>query len=308
MRSSEKGVRQSTLRGVTSHPEGEPRRPPSADEAQAAAEPAAADFEPDFSPDPDEPRPLELWSAVGDVPPWGTVLLLLACGLAFALQAARGEVGDASALMAWGANLKGATGSDLAWRLLASTFLHGGIVHLLWNALSLLMFGSAVEALYARPSFWIVYAGGGAAASAASLAVRSMRDGGALLSVGASGAIFALAGTLLVAAIRLRRRLPLGRARALAGAMLFLVATSLAGSAEKHTTDHVAHGAGLLAGALLGLVVPLSARLDAELAAGSASAATPRGTGPLWTVAGTLAGLALAVAFGVSLARGLAGP
>ncbi len=268
---------------------------------------------PDFSPDPDEPPPLELWSAVGDVPPWGTVLLLLACALPFAAQAARGELGEAAALIAWGANLRGAEGLDRAWRLLASTFLHSGALHLVLNSISLLIFGVAVEAIYARRSFWIVYAMGGAAASAASLAVRESRATGAILGVGASGAIFALAGALLVAAVRLRRRLAPGRSRALAGAMLFLVAQSLAGGVEKPNTDHVAHLAGLAAGALLGLVAPLNRGLEPQAsprafgADGTYGGPRPwrRAVAGLALAAGVLSGLALALALGLALARGL---
>ena len=258
-------------------------------------------FEPDFSPDPDEPPRLELWATVGDVPPWGSVLVLLACGIVFAAQAARGEVGDSTALMAWGASLTGASGVDAAWRCLASIFLHGGAVHLMWNALNLLMFGAAVEALYARPGFWIVFAGGGGMASAASLLVRELR-GGASLSVGASGAIFALAGALIVSAVRLRTRLAPGRARALGAAMLFLVATSLAGGAGTQTTDHVAHVAGLLAGAGLGLVAPLSGRLRLP------GEARSTGSGPVGVVAGVLAAMALAVSFALAMLRGLSTP
>ncbi|MEO5617786.1 MAG: rhomboid family intramembrane serine protease [Candidatus Eisenbacteria bacterium] len=282
-------------------------------------EPAGAEapeWEPDFSPDPDEPARVELWSAVGDVAPWGSVLILFACGIVFAAQAARGEVGDSSALIAWGASVTGMTGLDAAWRLLASTFNHGGGMHLLLNTISLLMFGAAVEAIYARPSFWMIYAGGGALASAASLLVRAWRQGGASVSVGASGAIFALAGALLVAAFRLRGRLAPGRARALAAALLFLVVQSLAGGAAKHTTDNTAHAAGLIAGALIGLLVPLNTRLDADAVrlppAGSApvevAPAPRRRGGAAAMLGGALAALALGAAFAFTLARGLAVP
>src|SRR5678816_4133052 len=97
--------------------------------------------EPDFAPDPEEPPPVSLGSAVGDVPPFVTVLLLLACGVVFAAQAVRGEVGSREALIAWGGNVRGAHGVEALWRLLASTFLHGGALHLLLNSISLLIYG-----------------------------------------------------------------------------------------------------------------------------------------------------------------------
>jgi membrane associated rhomboid family serine protease len=287
--------RQSTLPGVTS-PEDERRTP----ESDRGGEPAGSPGEPDFSPDPDpgEPPPLDLGSTVGDVPPWGSVLVLFACGFAFAAQAWLGQVGDTLSLIAWGANVTGMPPADTAWRWLASIFLHGGAVHLMWNALNLLMFGAAIEALFARPAFWIVFAGGGAFASAASLFVRDLR-GGASLSVGASGAIFALAGALIVSAVRLRKRLARGRARALGAAMLFLVATSLAGGAGSLTTDHVAHGAGLLAGFAFGAVLPLSGRLKTP------DDRTTPGAGPVAIAVGWLAALALLVAFALAVARGV---
>jgi membrane associated rhomboid family serine protease len=321
------------MRGVTSTRDDETQDPgpPGSEPGSGAGAPPPADprlappadptlappgWEPDFSPDPDEPSRVELWSAVGDVPPWGSVLVLLACGLVFAGQAARGEVGEASALIAWGASVKGMTGLDAAWRLLASTFIHGGGMHLLMNSISLLMFGAAVEAIYARPSFWMIYAGGGAAASAASLMVRNAREGGASLSVGASGAIFALAGALLVAAWRLRGRLAPGRARALAAALLFLVVQSLAGGAIKHTTDNTAHAAGLIAGALIGLLVPLNPRLEAAALSRALGGEAPLdaaralrlSSGPAAILGGTLAVLALAATLALMFSRGLAVP
>ena len=185
----------------------------------------AAGFVP---PDPDEPPPVELWSAVGDVPPWGTGLLLLAWAAVFALLAARHEIGDSTAYLLWGASATGLTPLDSAWRLLASTFIHAGAAHVFFNATSMLIFGPAVERIFTRWAFWIV---------------------------------FALGGALLAGAFRLRRRLASGRARALGAAMLFLLGQGLVSGFTRLGTDNVAHAAGLVAGAAFGLLVPLSARL-----------------------------------------------
>ena len=87
---------------------------------------------------------------------------------------------------------------------------------MLSNAFSLLIYGPTVERLFPRWGFWIVYTLGGAAASLGSLAWRSARHGGLeSLSIGGSGAVFALGGAVLVASLRLRRIIPAGRARAL---------------------------------------------------------------------------------------------
>ena len=252
--------------------------------------------EPDFSPDPEEAPPVSLGSAVGDVPPFVTVLLLLACGIVFAVQAVRGEVGSREALIAWGGNVRGAHGWEAAWRLLASTFLHGGALHLLLNAISLLIYGSAVEAIFSSGAVALVWVVGGALASESSLVWRESQGAIGSLSVGASGAIFALAGAVIAAAVRLRGRLAPGRARALAGASLFLVVQSLSSGIVEHATDNAAHLGGLVAGGVLGAILPLAERLSGR----------PAGT--LARVAGSAAGVALFLTFAFVLREGLRSP
>jgi rhomboid protease GluP len=247
-------------------------------------------------PDPDEPPPVELWSAVGDVPPWGTALLLLSWAAVFAAIALRREIGDPHALFAWGASAPNLDTLETAWRLLASTFLHAGIAHAFFNATTMLILGPAVERIFTRPGFWVVYAAGGALASLASLAWRAARHGPALsISVGASGAIFALGGALLVSAWRVRHRLAPGRARAMGGALLFLLGQGLAAGFTRNATDNTAHAAGLAAGALIGALIPLSPRLGGPA------------PGPLLRVLGAIAALALAISLALGVRGGLAG-
>jgi membrane associated rhomboid family serine protease len=247
-------------------------------------------------PDPDEPPPLELWSAVGDVPPWGTALLLLSWAVVFTLMAVRGELGDTARMVAWGASLAGPGADHAAWRLLASTFLHGGAAHVFFNAATMLAFGPTLERIFSRAGFALIYALGGLAASEASVLWRTWRDPDRFsVSVGASGAIFALGGGLLAAAFRLRHRLAPGRARALAGAMLFLLGQGLVAGVTRNGTDNAAHAAGLVAGGLLGLVAPLGERLGGPP------------TGWPMRVLGTLAALALIAAFAMALRGGLSG-
>lgn len=254
-------------------------------------------LEPDLGfvpPDPNEPPPVELWSAVGDVPPFATVLLLLMWGAAFALMAYRGDLADHAALIAWGANLSTARGADSAWRLLASTFLHAGAAHIFFNATTMLIFGPAVERVFTRAGFALVYVAGGALASEASLLWRAWRTPGIeSLSVGASGAIFALGGALLAAAFRLRHRLAPGRARALAGATLFLLVQGLVSGFTRNGTDNAAHSAGLASGIALGLLAPLSPRLGG------------RGLGVIPRALGALAALTMLVAYALAIRGGL---
>jgi membrane associated rhomboid family serine protease len=249
------------------------------------------ELEPGFvPPDPEEAPPVDLWSAVGDVPPWGTALLVLSWAVVFALFALRGQMSDDAAFLAHGASATGLPPLAAAWRLLGSTFLHAGVLHLVMNTATMLVFGPAVERIYTRGGLLLIYAGGGAAASLASLVWRTWRQGPiGSISVGASGAIFALGGALLIGAFRLRHRLARGRARALGAALLFLVGTSLANGATSVGTDSVAHAAGIVGGLSLGAIVPLDVRLG-----GTPRRAWIRGCE-------ILAGASLAVAFGLVL-------
>ena len=245
-------------------------------------------------PDPDEAPPLDLWSAVGDILPWGTTVLVIAWVAMFAALAFRREIGDSHALFSWGGSAPGLSGFETAWRLLASTFVHAGLAHVFFNTTSMLIFGPAVERILTRWGFWIVYAGGGTLASLASLAWRADRHGAGLnISVGASGAIFALGGSLLVCAYRVRHRLAPGRARAMGGALIFLIGQGLAAGFTRNATDNAAHAAGLVAGALLAALIPLSPRLGGPA------------TGPATRVLATLAALALAFSLALGVWGGL---
>lgn len=241
-------------------------------------EPPRAPFEPDLPvelddapgflpPDPDEQPPVDLSSAVGDVVPWGTVLVLLAWGIVSFMLAASHGIGDTGALIARGASITQPLSLDVAWRLIGSTFLHGSASHLFFNAVTLLVLGQAVERIFARWGFWILLAWGGALASLGSLLWRVDRHpGGVGLSIGGSGVVFALGGALLAGAFRLRNVLAPSRARALAGAVLFLALPGFAAGFQRHGTDNMAHAAGLAAGLCFGAVLPLSSRLTGRAA------------------------------------------
>src|SRR5204863_6438897 len=109
-------------------------------------------------PDPDEPPPVELWSAVGDIPPWATGLLLFCWGFVFAAMALRREIGDTQALYLWGASAPGLSSGETIWRLLASTFVHASVGHLFFNALTMVVMGPGVERIFTRWGFWTIYA------------------------------------------------------------------------------------------------------------------------------------------------------
>lgn len=81
------------------------------------------------------------------------------------------------------------------WRMIASTFLHGDIGHLIGNMLFLVLLGLLVEGALGPWRFLLLYLAGGFGASLVSLAWRWGESGAGL---GASGAIAALMGAFCV--------------------------------------------------------------------------------------------------------------
>ena len=79
------------------------------------------------------------------------------------------------------------------FRLVSSVFLHGGLFHLLCNMYSLYILGPQLESFFGKTKFIIIYIISGVIGNLLSMAF--LQDG--VVSVGASGAIFGLLGSLL---------------------------------------------------------------------------------------------------------------
>jgi membrane associated rhomboid family serine protease len=80
------------------------------------------------------------------------------------------------------------------WRLVTAMFLHGSILHLLFNMLALYWLGTIIEQSLGTSRFLLVYFVSGLAGSAGALWFSSQFA----VTVGASGAIFGLIGALLI--------------------------------------------------------------------------------------------------------------
>ncbi len=114
-----------------------------------------------------------------------TPLIVAACGAVFAAMAVAGVPilwPGALQLARWGAN----DGARLIlhheyWRLPASVFIHGGLIHLVVNMWSLLVIGPLVERIYGHLAFAVLYLAAGIGGAIASAAVPPVR-----VSVGAS--------------------------------------------------------------------------------------------------------------------------
>ena len=172
-------------------------------------------------------------------------LLTLASGAAL-LQA------PAEKMLTWGGNAASEVQRGQWWRLLSAVFLHSGLMHLTMNMAGLLCTGPTVERVYGSRRFLLLYLGAGLTGSALSLHFSAQHG----TAGGAAGAVFGVAGALLVAALRHRRFLPTMLSfYTLAGIGLLLLDGMLRGFGSGRV-DNAAHVGGLLAGCLLALILP----------------------------------------------------
>lgn len=127
------------------------------------------------------------------------------------------------------------------YQLFTAMFVHATIIHLAGNMLFLLVFGLRGEEMFSLPEFLAVYILGGLAGNVLSLSL-----GPNLVSVGASGAIFAMFGAC---AIYARRSI----GQSIVGALVFGFFLLMISSGEN--VNYLAHIGGLFAGLGMGYVL-----------------------------------------------------
>ena len=82
------------------------------------------------------------------------------------------------------------TGGFRVWQLVTYAFMHGGMMHILFNMIGLYMFGGAIEHTFGARNFTIYYFVCAIAAAVAQLIVVKWFTHGFYPTLGASGAIF----------------------------------------------------------------------------------------------------------------------
>ena len=135
------------------------------------------------------------------------------------------------------------------WRLITCLFLHANTYHLMNNMIMLFAVGAFVEEALKPLKFLILYFGCGIGASLASYFYAGLDTG--MVSVGASGAIFGILGTLIYIVLRHKGHY----ARLSWKDMLLLLALSIYYGFASGGIDNAAHLGGLVIGFLLGILL-----------------------------------------------------
>jgi rhomboid protease GluP len=154
------------------------------------------------------------------------------------------------ALLVLGGNFLPVT-VEQPWRLASSTILHAGIIHLAFNMWAMLNMGRIAERFYGNAQFALIYLLAGLFGSLASL-FWSAREA---VSVGASGAIFGVAGALLAALLTKPHKLPGALVASMRPSLLLFVGYSLFMGFTASMIDNAAHIGGLVSGFVLATVM-----------------------------------------------------
>lgn len=181
--------------------------------------------------------------------PYATYALIAACLLMFTITGGRGGFGDTDSevLVQFGSMYPPLVWEGQWWRLLSCTFLHVGFMHIAFNMFVLYQIGPAIERTYGIARFLVIYLVTGWTSSLMSLVWSGSN------SLGASGAIFGLAGAFL--AISLRRR---SYFDAFGSQMLIFIGINIAigFSGRFGNIDNFGHMGGLIGGFILGNIMP----------------------------------------------------
>ena len=153
-------------------------------------------------------------------------------------------------LLKWGANFGPLSLGSQPWRMLASNYLHIGLLHILFNMWCLWDLGNLAERIFDRWTYVLTYTVCGLAGSLGSLWWHPLDVG-----AGASGAIFGLAGALIAALYLGRLPIPKQAVQRTLRSLMMFAGYNLFFGAVGAGIDNSAHLGGLVAGLVLGAVL-----------------------------------------------------
>lgn len=185
-----------------------------------------------------------------------TRALLAAIALVFVVETLVGGSTSRRVLITLGANVPVLVTRGEVWRLVASMFLHVGLVHLLFNGWALYQLGTLFEVWMGSRRFAAVYFAAGIGGSVASSVFLPTPDS---VSAGASGAIFGVLGGLIAFLFRRRGRLT-PMARSLLLQLAFWAGINVVLGLTVPQIDNAGHMGGFAVGLVLGSVLDPSMR------------------------------------------------
>lgn len=180
-----------------------------------------------------------------------TIILVVLNVLVFLAVEFTGFSQDTVHMLDWGAAYTPCIVEEgETYRIFTSMFLHFGIEHLINNMLVLFVLGSRLERVIGSLRFAVIYFLGGIAGNVVSL-LYDLKQGEAAVSVGASGAVFAVMGGMILVVLCNKGRLEDLSMRQI----LILAVFSLYFGFTSSGVDNAAHLGGFLAGFILAVIV-----------------------------------------------------
>ena len=163
---------------------------------------------------------------------------------------------DSELLRSWGSDFGPLTLTGQFWRVLTARFLHFNFPHLAFNMLFLWGLGRPLGRLLTRAQMLGIYLLTGAAGSVWSLYWHPLR-----YSVGASGAIYGLAGVWIALLVFGRLGLPRRTVIGILMWLFFLTPIELLRGKTFEDTNYAAHAGGAVSGFVIGIFFALIFRL-----------------------------------------------
>ncbi|NGM84512.1 rhomboid family intramembrane serine protease [Paenibacillus sp. 7124] len=187
-----------------------------------------------------------------------TSLILIANITMFLVLTFNGGSTDPETLFRFGGMVDSGSHRGELWRYVAAIFLHNGFSHLLFNSFAILVFAPPLERLMGWWRYALLYVIGGVVGNILSLAAWGAGPREVItVSVGASGAIFAVYGAYLYIALFQRPLMDESSRRTLYG----LLTMGIIMSFVTPNVNWAAHIGGLIGGFFLyGLIIRVLSR------------------------------------------------
>jgi rhomboid protease GluP len=229
-------------------------------------------------------RRVELEQGMSPVPLVSLSIILLDTALLVATLV-KDALATPASIVAAGAKDSSSIARGEVWRLVSPALLHGGVDHLIGNAIALYILGMGCEHVFGRARALVLFVATAVVGSLFSCASD-------LPSVGASGAVFGLMGALATAVVVRRDDLHV-RDKRIGGVLFFWSAWSLVTGALDPMIDNLAHLGGFVSGCALGAVLDVVILPQRPASTGPAQAAALVAAGALaWALVMVVKGLA----------------